>query len=95
MPMVRHTLELDAETDARLKSLSAERGQDVASVIADAIALLASAIDVEGPDIAEDIRRLEEFERTGEAISGEEFMAWVESWDTDNELPPPKPRKII
>ena len=26
------------------------------------------------------------------SIPAEEIEAWIESWDTDNELPPPKPR---
>lgn len=29
----------------------------------------------------------------GLGIPGEEIEAWVESWDTDNELPPPQPRR--
>jgi predicted transcriptional regulator len=94
MSKIRHTLELDAGTDERLRSLATERGQDEASVVADALALLATTIDVEAPDITEDLRRLREFERTGEAIPGEDMMAWVNSWGTGNELPPPRPRKI-
>ena len=45
-------------------------------------------------DIAEDIRRMQNFERTREAIPLDEVKAWVESWGTPNELPQPKPRKI-
>jgi predicted transcriptional regulator len=45
-------------------------------------------------DIEEDLRRLREFERTGEAILGEEVKAWIDSWGTDNELPRPQPRKV-
>ena len=78
MNTVRRTLELDADTDARLQFLEAERGQDAARVVADAIALLASTVEVEEPDIEEDQRRLREFERTGEAIPGEEVKAWIE-----------------
>ena len=94
MNTVRRILELDPATDARLRELAAERGQETSTVVADAISLLDSVIDIEGPDVEEDLRRLREFERTGEAIPGEEVMAWVESWGTANELPPPKPRKI-
>jgi predicted transcriptional regulator len=63
-------------------------------VVADAVELLDSVFDVDGPDVEEDLRRLREFERTGEAVPGEDVEAWVESWGTANELPPPKPRKI-
>src|SRR5579862_634853 len=44
--------------------------------------------------LAEDQREIEEYERTGIAIPLEDMMAWVESWGTDNELPPPEPRKL-
>ena len=42
----------------------------------------------------EDARAVAEFERTGEGVPGEEVIAWIESWGTENELPMPKPRKI-
>lgn len=46
MSTVRRTLELDADTDARLEYLTAERGQDAAGVGADAIALLVSTVEI-------------------------------------------------
>jgi len=58
MNMVRRTLEIDADTDTRLREMAAERGQDVAAVLAEAVALLDSVVDLAGPDIAEDRRRL-------------------------------------
>jgi predicted transcriptional regulator len=94
MNVVRRTFELDPETDARLQAIAAARGQDMAAVVADAVALLDAVVPVEGPEIEEDIRRIREFERTGEAIPLDEVKAWVESWGTANELPRPKPRKI-
>jgi predicted transcriptional regulator len=45
-------------------------------------------------DVEEDLRRVREFERTGEAIPGDEVKAWIESWGTENELPRPQPRKV-
>jgi hypothetical protein len=40
----------------------------------------------------EEVRRIaEETERDG-GIPLEGVIRWVESWDTDNELPPPEPR---
>jgi predicted transcriptional regulator len=47
-----------------------------------------------GPDIEEDLRRLREFERTGEAVPSQDVKAWVESWGTANELPRLPPRKV-
>jgi predicted transcriptional regulator len=95
MNLIRRTIEIDEATDARLAEIAAERGQDVAAVLADAVALLDSVVDVEGPDVAEDLRRLDDFLATGEAIPSDEIKAWVASWDTPDELPPPAPRKII
>jgi len=91
---IRRTFELDPETDARLQAIAAARGQDMAAVVADAVALLDAVVPFEGPVIEEDIRRLREFEHTGEGIPLDEIKAWVESWGTDNELPRPKPRKV-
>jgi hypothetical protein len=44
--------------------------------------------------LAEDARRLEEFERTREGVPWDEVRAWMQSWGTGRELPPPKPRKL-
>lgn len=41
--------------------------------------------------LAEDARRLEEFERTREGVPWEEVRAWMQSWGTGSELPPPSP----
>ena len=94
MNIIRRTLEIDADTDARLRELAAERGQDVAAVIAEAVALLDSVVDIAGPDVAEDRRRLDEFRRTNEAVSLDDVKAWVASWGTGAELPRPRPRKL-
>jgi predicted transcriptional regulator len=94
MATVRRTFDLDPETDARLNALAAEKGQDAATVVADAVVLLDSIVDIDGPDIEEDVRRLREFERSGMAVPSADVDAWVESWGTANELPQPQPRKI-
>jgi transcription termination factor Rho len=58
MNIIRRTFDIDAETDARLREMAIERGQDVAAVLAEAVALLDSVVDIAGPDLAEDaIRR--------------------------------------
>jgi hypothetical protein len=63
---VRRILDLDPQTDARIETLAARMGQDAAAVVADAVELLDSVIDIDGPDVEEDVRRLREFEQTGE-----------------------------
>jgi predicted transcriptional regulator len=94
MNIIRRTLDIDASTDARLRELAAERGQDVAAILAEAVALFDSVVDIGNPDIAEDRRRLNAFVRSHEAIPLHQVKAWVESWGTDNELPRPEPQRI-
>ena len=94
MATVRRTLELDTETDARLRALADARGQELSVIVSDALALLDLVTDESDLDIEEDLRRLREFERTGEGVPLEDVKVWVRSWGTDHELPPPKPRKL-
>ncbi|SFP30123.1 hypothetical protein SAMN05216330_106325 [Bradyrhizobium sp. Ghvi] len=94
MNVIRRTLDIDADTDARLREMASERGQDVAAVLAEAVALLDSVVDIAGPDIAEDRRRLDEFRMSRAAVPLNEVKDWVASWGSAMELPPPAPRKI-
>jgi hypothetical protein len=92
--IIRRTLDIDAATDARLRELAAERGQDESAVLAEAVALLDSVIDIGNPDITEDRRRLQAFRQTREAVPLHEMKAWVESWGTDHELSRPQSQRI-
>ena len=94
MNIIRRTLDIDTDTDVRLRQMADERGQDVAAVLAEAVALLDSVIDIAGPDIGEDRRRLDAFKRTRAAMPLGDVKAWVASWGSANELPRPAPRKI-
>jgi predicted transcriptional regulator len=94
MNIIRRTLDIDADTDARLREMADERGQDVAAVLAEAVALLDSVVDIAGPDIGEDRRRLDAFEKTRAAVPLDDVKTWVESWGSANELPRPAPREI-
>jgi hypothetical protein len=94
MNIIRRTLEIDTGTDARLTEMAAERGQGVAAVIAEAVALLDSVVDLTGPDVAEDRRRLDRFVSAREAVALDDVKSWVASWGSTQELPRPVPRKI-
>ncbi len=94
MNVIRRTIDIDSTTDARLQEMAKERGQDESAVLAEALALLDSVVEVDNPDISEDRRRLAEFRHTREAIPLHEVKAWVESWGTDKELPEPGPRRV-
>ncbi|MET4325202.1 MULTISPECIES: hypothetical protein [unclassified Bradyrhizobium] len=94
MNLISRTLEIDADTDARLREIASERGKDIATVLAEAVALLDSVIDVSSPDLAEDRSRYDDFKRTGLAVPLDDVKAWVASWDSADELPRPQPRKV-
>ncbi len=66
----------------------------MADVIAEAIEALESGPFLEGPDVAENERRLHEFLRTKKAIPFEDVKAWTESWGAEAELPRPSVRRI-
>ena len=94
MNIIRRTLDIDAETDARLRAMADERGQEVAAVLAEAVALLDSVVDIGGPDIAEDRRRLDAFNQTHATVPLDDVKDWVTSWGSANELPRPTPRRV-
>ena len=48
MNLIRGTLEIDADTDTRLREMATERRQDVAAVLAEAVAVLDSVVDLAG-----------------------------------------------
>jgi hypothetical protein len=90
MNIIRRTL----DTDACLRAMADERGQEVAAVLAEAVALLDSVVDIGGPDIGEDRRRLDAFTQTRAAVPLGDVKDWVASCWSANELPRPAPRRV-
>ncbi|HEX8168422.1 MAG TPA: hypothetical protein VF601_21890 [Beijerinckiaceae bacterium] len=101
------TIEVDEATADAFEARAAERGVSVAELLADLAAFEAQAWpkDIEamraageGPwspeALAEDERALADFERTGEGIPFEDFVAWLRSLGGANPLPRPLPRKL-
>jgi hypothetical protein len=99
-------IEVDAGTAEVLEARAAARGLSVAELLADLAsneevlpaAMAAMRAKGEGPwsadVLAEDARRLADFERTREGVPWADVRVWMQSWGTPNELPPPKPRKL-
>ena len=58
------------------------------------MALLDSVVDIAGPDLGEDRRRLDAFNQTRAAVPLNDVKDWGASWGSTNELPRPSPRKI-
>jgi hypothetical protein len=100
------TIEVDEQTADVLEARAAARGLSVSDLIADLAwtgetlppDLQAMCDNGEGPwsaeALAEDARRLAEFERTREAVPWPDVKAWMQSWGTPDELPAPKARKL-
>jgi hypothetical protein len=100
------TIEIDEQTADVLEARAAARGLSVAELVADLAwvdgplppDLQALHDRGEGPwspeILAEDARRLAEFQRTREGVPFAEAEAWMESWGTPDERPAPKPRKL-
>jgi predicted transcriptional regulator len=99
------SIEIDAETASALEERAAARGISVSEFLSEMMQAESAPSALDGlreagrgpwaPEIlAEDARRLSDFESTGEGVPWEEVASWMRSWGTPNELPPPKPRKL-
>lgn len=75
MNKVLRTFEISAELDAAIERLAKESGRTREEMLTEAIERYVADPD----DIAIDLDRLAEFERTGEALSEEELRASVEA----------------
>ncbi|MGD9740725.1 MAG: CopG family ribbon-helix-helix protein [Bauldia sp.] len=83
----RLTIHLDPIDMDRLTELARHLGRTAEDLAASAIR---ERLDLNDADVAGIKAAIEQIER-GESISGEAVQAWLESWGTDHELPPPKP----
>jgi hypothetical protein len=102
----RVKIEIDAGTTELLEARAKARGLGVADLLANLAggeALLPPALEAQrqagegawAPDVlVEDARRLADFRHAREALPWDEVKAWMQSWGTAHELPPPKARKV-
>jgi predicted transcriptional regulator len=88
MRSARFTLRIDIAAKQRLDSLAKRTGRSRVSLAAEAINEYLDVNEWQVAGIKQAIASLD----CGEAISHERLKDWVESWATDHELPPPKPR---
>lgn len=99
-------IEIDVETAEALEAQATARGLSLQELLAD-LARMNRDVPVEletmrssgrgpwAPEVlAEDTRRLADYERTGEGVPWAEVLTWMQSWGSSQELPPPKPRKL-
>jgi hypothetical protein len=97
---------VDSETADLLEARAEARGMTLAELLAD----IANSDEISSGEVAElrakgrgpwspegleeDALRLAEFERTRVGVPWDEIKAWMETWGTSAELPPPIPRKL-
>src|ERR1700730_15043888 len=99
------SIQVDEHTADVLEARALARGLSVAELIAD-LALSNEGLppDLQGMRVegtgpwsaailTEDARRIDEFRRTRQSVSWDEVKAWMQTWGTANEHPPPKPRE--
>ena len=87
------SIKLDARTRSRVQRLAALRRHSPHWVMKEAISAY-----LEREEAKEALRReaweaWEDYKTTGLHCTNEEMCAWLESWGTDNELPPPEPHQ--
>ena len=99
-------IEVDVETADLLEARAAALGISVPALVAELAGnepilptdLAQMRAKGEGPwsakSLAEDERRLAEFERTRMGVPWDEVKAWLDSWGSPNALPAPKPRRL-
>jgi predicted transcriptional regulator len=82
------TVRLPRELREKLQMLARGLNRATSDLAAEAIA---SYVDLNLHQIQEIQRGLEEAASGGLGVPHQEVEKWVRSWDTDNELPRPKP----
>jgi predicted transcriptional regulator len=81
------SLRLDPALKARLEKLAEREDRSAAYIVQQA---LTNYLDAKDHFYAE-IKKAEAEADKGVFISSEAMHRWMESWDTDHELPPPEP----
>ena len=79
-------VQLDSEVQARLAALADNRKQPVSEVAAEVISMYLAPDSWEHRHIREGLAELD----SGQCVSNERVVQWLESWGSENELPAPK-----
>jgi predicted transcriptional regulator len=80
------TVELPRALVERLSALAGRTTWDTSRYVSEALTIY---LPVEERELALTEAAIAEADTGGPTYSHEEVMAWVESWETPNELPPP------
>ncbi len=90
-------IQLNADMESALKSIAEQNRRSPEDIVH---ALIAQEFDVWqepiNPAVLEELdRRHAKFMETGSAVPWEKVRLWMESWFTDEELPPPEPERCL
>lgn len=78
MSTIKRTIELTADTDAALVKVASASGVSPSAFVESALEQLLSDAD----DLTEEVRRWDEYERTGKSVAAEDVNAWIDSLGT-------------
>ncbi len=84
------TVRLSLELDEKLAELARARKRSKSELAGEAIAAF---VDVDAWQIARINESLEEAKSGAPGELHDDVVRWVESWDTEHELPRPQPKK--
>lgn len=84
------TVRLSFELDEKLAALAREQKRSKSDLASEAIA---AYVDVDAWQVAHVEEALAEARSGAPGVLHEDVVRWVKSWDTEHELPRPKPRK--
>ncbi|GJM10850.1 MAG: CopG family transcriptional regulator [Lysobacteraceae bacterium] len=80
---------LDKEMEERLAALAARTRRSKSFLAKDALARYLDEEELKEREKALALARWEHYKSTGEQVSNEDVMDWMESWGTDQEVPCP------
>jgi predicted transcriptional regulator len=86
MSTIKRTIELTPDTDAALVKVASASGVSPSAFVESALQQLLS----DGDDLVEEMRRWEDFERSGKSVAAEDVNAWIDSMGTKSPLPKPR-----
>lgn len=88
--MAATSIKLDDDLKGRVKHLADARRRSPHWIMREAIAEYVTR-EEKSEAFKQDARKaLEEYQATGLHVTGEEVIAWLETWGTDDEKAPPK-----
>ncbi|ATQ79099.1 CopG family transcriptional regulator [Massilia violaceinigra] len=86
-------LELDQETHLRLERLAESRRQTPLLIMHEAIVQYLEREEKREASRQETLDAWKEYQVTGLHVTGDEVIAWLETWGDENELPAPECHK--